>query len=185
MAVDLEALRLVHFPAPVLRERARPVPEVTDEVRAVAERMIQIMHQAEGIGLAAPQVGLAWRLFVASVPEGEDRSVDSNPPTASPEPEVFINPSLVSPRAKLEVLEEGCLSLPGIRGDVARPAEVTIKATDLQGREFTRHGAGLLARCWQHELDHLEGVLIIDKFTQMSRLRNRAALKELSRRARA
>jgi len=185
MALDPDELKLIHFPAPVLRERSRPVPDVTDEVRAVAQRMIEIMHQAEGIGLAAPQVGLAWRLFVASVPEGDDRSADSNPPTASPEPVVFINPSLVSPRSQLEILEEGCLSLPGIRGDVARPGEVTIRATDLQGREFTRHGAGLLARCWQHELDHLDGVLIIDKFTQMSRLRNRAALKELSRRARA
>jgi len=185
MPIDPDALRIILYPAEILRTRAEEIPEVTDEVRALARRMLELMREAQGIGLAAPQVGVSWRLFVAHVPEDEQRSERDEPPTVSPEPEVFINPRIIEPRGEMHVLEEGCLSLPSIRGDVIRPDIVTIEALDLEGQPFTRHGAGLLARCWQHELDHLDGVLIIDRFTQMSRLKNRAALRTLQRKAHA
>ena len=80
-------------------------------------------------------------------------------------------------------MDEGCLSLPDIRGRVLRPELITITATDLDGRQFTQRGGGLLARCWQHEFDHLEGVLIIDKFSQSSRLKNRAKIRDLEHEA--
>lgn len=184
MALDVQALRIVRFPAPILRTRGDDVPEITDEVRAVAQRMIELMFEAEGIGLAAPQVGLPWRMFVAHVPEAEDRPAGTDPLLATTTPMVCINPRLVEPARDMEPLEEGCLSLPGIRGEVRRPSAISIAASDLEGEAFTARAEGLLARCWQHEFDHLEGVLIIDKMTPRSRLRNRAAVRDLEAGAR-
>jgi peptide deformylase len=182
--VDPSTLAIVQYPDPALRRRGQPIGQITDEVRVVAGRMIELMFQAEGIGLAAPQVGLPWRLFVAHIPATDGRSVESNPPTATKAPTVYINPTLSEPRGEIVPYEEGCLSLPDIRGDVLRPETITITATDLEGRQFTQSGTGLLARCWQHEIDHLDGVLIIDRMTQMSRLKNRAAVRTLEREAR-
>jgi peptide deformylase len=181
MPVDPKALTLQIYPAAVLRKRAEPITEITDEVRAVAARMIEMMRAEEGIGLAAPQAGLSWRLFVADVPPNEDRSADTNPPSATRGPQVYVNPVLSAPLGPPVVYEEGCLSLPDIRGDVLRPPVITIAATDLDGRSFTSTATGLLARCWQHEMDHLDGVLILDRFTQMSRLKNRSAIRDLER----
>ena len=182
--MDPSTLHILHYPEKALRERAREVPEVTDQVRSIARRMIELMFEAEGVGLAAPQVGLPLRLFVAHVPPSEGRSPESDPPTATVEPVVYINPVLSNPQGELKPYDEGCLSLPDITGEVLRPEHITITATDLEGRRFTRTGAGLLARCWQHETDHLDGVLIIDRMTQMSRLKNRTAVKRLEKGAR-
>lgn len=181
MPLDPHTLILQTYPAPILRKRSKEVPEISDEVRAVAARMIEVMRTEQGIGLAAPQVGLPWRMFVVDVPPDEERSADASPPTATRGPQVCINPRLSQPAGAPEPYEEGCLSLPDIRGEVLRPPVITLTATDLEGRTFTCTAAGLLARCWQHELDHLDGVLIIDRMTQMSRLKNRAALRELER----
>ena len=184
MPIDPASLQIVSYPAPVLRKKASPVPEITEEVRAVARRMIELMHQAEGIGLAAPQVGLPWRMFVVHVPEGDERSASSDPISATKCPIVYINPTLTGLIGKLISHEEGCLSLPDIRGDVLRPETATIRAVGLDGKEFTQNGAGLLARCWQHENDHLDGVLIIDRMTPLSRMSNKAAIKDLEASAR-
>ncbi|MBC7772372.1 MAG: peptide deformylase [Pyrinomonadaceae bacterium] len=175
-------LSIVQYPDPILRHKAKPVQEITAEVKAVAERMIQLMLEAEGVGLAAPQVGLAWRLFVAHVPEGEDRSVTAVPPSATLMPQVYINPVLSKPLGGIEPFEEGCLSLPEIRGEVYRPPTITITAMGLDGITFTRTATGLLARCWQHEIDHLDGTLIIDRMTQISRLKNRSLLRAMEKR---
>jgi peptide deformylase len=179
MTVDSANLRIVTYPDPALREKAEPVAEITPEAQAVARRMIELMREAEGIGLAAPQVGLGWRLFVCDVPPAEDRPLDSDPPQATDGPIVCFNPELSDFSDDLESYEEGCLSLPEIVGDVRRPAEVTLTATGLDGERFTRRLGGLLARCAQHEIDHLDGVLIIDKMQQLSRMKNRRAIKEL------
>jgi peptide deformylase len=183
MVPDPPSLHIVHYPAPILRQRAPEVPEVTDEVREVARRMIDLMFEAEGIGLAAPQVGLSWRLFVVHVPPSEDgdRWPDSDPPTATAQPTVYINPVLSAPRGPLERSEEGCLSLPEITGDVFRPAVITISALNEEGQPFSHAAGGLLARCLQHEFDHLEGVLILDRMTQISRLKSRSAVRRLER----
>ncbi|MCA9292725.1 MAG: peptide deformylase [Phycisphaerales bacterium] len=172
MSVDPAKLQIVHYPSPVLRQKAKPVDTITQEVRAVATRMLELMFEARGIGLAAPQVGLPWRMFVVHVPatdEDDDpdeppRSPDHVPPTATATPQIYINPKLTGFSRDLVAQSEGCLSIPGITGEVRRPSSVTITALDLQGESITQQATGLLARCWQHEFDHIEGVLCIDKF---------------------
>lgn len=193
MAVNAEELDIVYYPAAVLRAKAKPIDKVTAEVKAVAARMIEIMHRMEGVGLAGPQVGLPWRIFVADVPEDEEegRSAsptpsetpgeEPDPPSATLEPRVYINPTLTAYSREKEPFNEGCLSLPKIRGEVIRPRIVTINAIGLNGKPFTERASGLLARCWQHECDHLDGVLILDRMTQMSRLKNRVLVRDLER----
>ena len=191
MSVDPASLSIVHYPDPILRTRCKPVPEVTDEVRAVARRMVELMDEARGLGLAAPQVGLPWRMFVCHVPADEDQPADpggTGPDgapvlTATPAPTVYINPVLTEPVNPVEAVSEGCLSLPDITGDIPRPRGITITALDPEGNEFTQTGTGLLARCWQHETDHLDGVLILDRMSQLSRLRVRSAVRGLEKAA--
>ncbi len=181
MSIDLSSLKILHYPAALLRKKAAAITEITPEVRALAARMIELMREDEGVGLAGPQVGIPWRIFVAHVPPTDGRSPEASPPTATVAPVVYINPKVTDPVGGLEASEEGCLSLPDIRGEVLRPPIVTIRATGLDGKAFVQTGAGLLARCWQHEVDHLDGILIIDKMTPMSRLKNRAAVRDLER----
>lgn len=172
MPIDVDGLRIVTYPEPVLRGKAKPVPAVTDEVRRVAQKMLQLMHEAPGVGLAAPQVGLPWRLFVANA-------------TGEPaDDHVYINPVLSEPSRKLEDYEEGCLSLPGINGHIRRPLGISIEALDLQGQLVRRSAEGLEARIWQHETDHLDGVLILDRMTPLDRMAVQQALRDLEERAR-
>lgn len=184
MPVDAPALRIVHYPDPILYQRAKPVAVVDDSVRAVAARMLQIMVEEEGIGLAAPQVGLPWRLFVVDVPPDEGRSPDADPATATRGPLAFVNPVLSDLRGDPEPFNEGCLSLPDIRGEVCRPPLATLTATDLDGRPVTLRAGGLLARCLQHEMDHLDGVLILSRFPKADLDRNQPAIRELARQGR-
>lgn len=167
MSVRVESLAIVNYPHPVLREKAQPIEQVDDEVRAVAQRMIELMHQAPGVGLAAPQVGLPWRMFVANPTgeEGDDR--------------VYINPEIVELTGGNAARDEGCLSLPNITVEVTRPAGAKIHATGLDGEAFEDAADELLARIWQHEYDHLDGVLIIDKMSPMDRMANKRAIREL------
>lgn len=167
MPIDPAKLRIVLYPDPVLRLRAKPVQRITDEVRAVAQRMIELMHEAPGIGLAAPQVGLSWRLFVAC------------PSTDPKDDRVFINPVLVEPGRTLDDYEEGCLSLPQITGEIRRPKTITIKAMDLDGKPVRMTSDDLPARVWQHEYDHLEGTLILDRMAPIDRMACERQLKEL------
>lgn len=167
MNVNPEQLRIVHYPDPILRKKAEAIPEVTQNVREVAYRMLDLMHEAPGVGLAAPQVGLGWRMFVAN-PTGEERDNLA-----------YVNPRLIDPGEDVEPYDEGCLSLPNVQVKVIRPTEITIEATDLDGNLFRDTTDGLLARIWQHECDHLDGVLIIDKMNQIDRLANKKALRAL------
>lgn len=183
MSIDPASLTIVLYPAPVLRRKATEVPAVDNHVREVAARMIELMDEAEGIGLAAPQVGLPWRMFVCHVPADEDRSASADPPMATLEPATFINPVLRDPEGPNEGLSEGCLSLPDIAGDVQRPWGITIDALGLDGEPISMRAGGLLARCWQHEVDHLDGVLILDRMSHLSRLRSRSAVRSLERAA--
>jgi len=178
MQIDPDRLAIVNYPDPALRTRAKDVDPADPMVRAVAERMIALMREADGIGLAAPQVGLDWRMFVCDVPADP---ITDGPPTGSGGLRVFLNPTITELARDLEVHEEGCLSLPGITGDIRRPIEITFSARDLDGAEINTRAAGMFARCFQHELDHLEGVLIIDKMPRMARLKNRSAIRALKK----
>ena len=169
MAVNVDKLEIVVYPHPALRTAAEPITQVNDHVRAVALRMLELMRTDAGIGLAGPQVGLPWRLFVSNV--SGDPCDDM----------VFINPVISNPSRQLEEFEEGCLSLPEIRAQIRRPKQVTIDALDLDGRPFALTDDGLPARVWQHETDHLDQVLIIDKMAPIDRLVHRRALRDMEK----
>ena len=169
MDPDPSALDIVIHPAHVLRQAADPVPAVDDSVRAVIDRMIDLMDEYEGIGLAAPQVGLPWRLFITRDPEEGKRAV------------VWINPQLEVLEPEEAVAEEGCLSLPGVMVHVKRPLAIRIKGLDENGQPAQAVSSEHIARVWQHENDHLDGVLIIDRMSSMDRIRNRRALRDMKR----
>ncbi|MBI1337112.1 MAG: peptide deformylase [Phycisphaera sp.] len=168
MPVNIEQLRIVLYPDPVLRNKASELRGVTHEVCAVAQRMLQLMHEAPGVGLAAPQVGLPWRMFVANARQDGDS-----------EDLVFINPRLIDPSREVGDYEEGCLSLPGINANIRRPLGITIEATDLEGKTFRMTSQTLSARIWQHEYDHLDGVLILDRMTPLDKRANQRLIREL------
>lgn len=160
--------KLVVHPDPVLRRRALPVGQIDESVCTLVEHMKAIMKEEEGIGLAAPQAGESLRIFIA---------LDGRKEGA--QPIVFINPHLVVVDGPLEPSEEGCLSLPGIRANIRRQTHAVIEAQGLDGAVFRREDSGLQARCWQHEIDHLDGIMIIDRMTVMDRLVNRKQLRYL------
>lgn len=143
-------LPILTAPNEILSTEAAPIAEVTDEIRLLAKNMRETMHNAVGIGLAAPQVGRSLRLFTI---ESEE---DEIPYT------VFINPRLTWKSLRSRTDEEGCLSVPGLYGPVRRPSEVRVKALNLNGEIFELRTSGLFARAIQHENDHLQGIL----FTQ-------------------
>ncbi len=145
---------------PVLRKPTKAVIEVTDELRKLVADMFETMYAAEGIGLAAPQVGRTDRLAVVDV-EGQKYTL--------------INPEIASKNGAVEKAEEGCLSIPDIYGDVERPPDVTIRALDENGNQYEASANGLLGRCFQHEIDHLDGKLFID---YLSPLKRKAALSK-------
>jgi len=145
---------------PVLRKPTKRVTEVTDELRTLIADMFETMYAAEGIGLAAPQVGRSERLTVVDV-EGKKFAL--------------INPEMVSSDNTTEKAEEGCLSIPDIYGDVDRPATVTVRFTDENGESREETASELLGRCFQHEIDHLDGKLFID---YLSPLKRKAAMSK-------
>lgn len=134
----------------VLRKKCRPVGEITERIQTLVDDMIETMHDANGVGLAAPQVGVMRRIFVVDIGEG---------------PIVLINPEIIEMSGE-QTGEEGCLSLPGKAGTVTRANYVKIKGLDREGNEQVYEGTELLARAFQHENDHLDGILYIDKATE-------------------
>ncbi len=159
---------------PALRVKSLPVMSVTDEIRELARRMIVTMKENElpGVGLAAPQVGINKRMIVIDTrPTGRKEKRSEKKKQLSPGemllnplmPLALVNPEILSTSAETETCGEGCLSLPGVEGDVTRPARVLLRATLLDGKEVMVECGGLLARCLQHEIDHLEGILFYDR----------------------
>ncbi len=166
MKLQVEKLAIVHYPDPHLRKLCEPVTAFDGDLDAVARRMLELMHQAKGVGLAAPQVGLLRRLFVMNL-------------TGQPKDDlVFVNPAIHDQQGTVEA-EEGCLSLPGIHVQVRRAARCVITAQDVHGNPIEREGQDLLGRIWQHETDHLNGTLILDRMGPSDRIATRATLKAL------
>lgn len=149
---------VVKWPDPVLMKRGEPVAVFDAKLKQLVEEMFESMYAAQGIGLAAPQIGLSQRLTVI------DCSFKKNPD----EKIVLINPEIVERKGK-QLEEEGCLSLPEIRDKVSRAAWVKVKAQDVTGKWFEIEGAELLARAMQHEIDHLDGILFIDRLSRLKR----------------
>jgi peptide deformylase len=161
-------MQIVPHPHPALRFRSVPVVRIDDALRKIVREMFELMYAAEGIGLAANQVGLPYRLFIVNL--------EANPDSG--EELVFINPTLSRPRGTA-LQEEGCLSLPGLRMDVRRPEKVVLDAWTLDGEQVRLDLDGFLARVVQHEFDHLEGRLFTDRLPDAAALEARRALETM------
>jgi peptide deformylase len=150
-------LKIELLGSPILRQKADEIAEIDDELRTLIEDMYDAMYEAEGIGLAGPQVGLAKRVLVIDIKD------EAHPRFA------LINPRIVERGGEKQKEEEGCLSIPGVSALVERPTTVTVEAVDEHGQPLRLEADGLLARCIQHEVDHLDGVLFIDHLSPLKR----------------
>ncbi len=165
-----QGLPVVLFPDPVLRRETAEVTAFDGTLRDFVDAMLATMFHSRGVGLAAPQVGSSVRLFVMN-PEGDPARPELN--------RVLVNPRITARAGKRSRAEEGCLSLPGIYADIERQERCTVHFQDLDGQAHTEEFDGFLARIVQHEYDHLEGVLIVDRMTPADKARHRGALDEL------
>lgn len=162
----MSILQILEFPDPRLRKIAKPVTVFDEELEHLIEDMLETMHQAEGIGLAATQVNVHKRLLVIDVSENRDA------------PQVFINPEFEIIEHELSEYNEGCLSVPGFYETVSRPRVVKITAQDAKGEKIEQAAEGILATCIQHEIDHLDGKLFVDYLSTLKRHRIRAKLEK-------
>lgn len=161
-------LKIVKYPDPVLSKPGEPVTEFNDELRQFVADMFETTYAAQGIGLAAPQVGVSKRITVI------DLSVGKNPEDKL----VLINPEIISSEGRLYA-EEGCLSFPEIHEKVVRAAKVRIRAQDEYGKWFEMDGEQLLSRCFQHEIDHLDGVLFLFRMSPLKRSLNLRKIRKM------
>ncbi len=160
-------MRIIRYPHPTLRRVSKPLKRVDAELHKIVREMFDLMYQAEGIGLAANQVDLPYRMFIINL---------ASDPAAAEKEFVFLNPVLRSPKGSTEA-EEGCLSLPGLYGQVRRPERIVLNAYDLAGQELTLELDGLFSRAVQHEVDHLDGVLFTDRLSATALADARPELK--------
>ena len=182
-------LTIVHYNAPILRKKGEKVTVFDAALTELATQMVETMHEAQGIGLAAQQIGRAIQLCVVDLrPVDVDFTWELD--GAKPPLDLFMPMAIVNPQIKPEpgteddTFEEGCLSFPKIRGDVVRPESITVKFQDERGVPHVMRCDGLLARCVQHEADHLNGVLFIDRMTKKVRGEINDAVKDLAKQTR-
>jgi peptide deformylase len=161
-----DELKIIHYPDPRLKRTAATIEVFDEQLAALASKMFELMRASRGVGLAAPQIGKGIRLFVMNHTQQPDDA------------RAYVNPELFDASDEEEA-EEGCLSLPGINVNVARAKTVTLRAQDLQGNPVELTESGYVARIWQHEIDHLNGVLITDRVGPGTKLMLRKTLKEL------
>lgn len=176
-------LPIVLYGNPVLRMKCKPVTQVTDEIRKLAADMIETMHDAHGVGLAAPQVAVPLQLAVIEVPPTDESvtvlRVNGEPRTlAETQPVIFLNPKLELDSSKVTG-EEGCLSIPELRNEVRRSGVVRVTYQTLEGETVTMEANGLLGRAFQHEIDHLNGILFTDRLSTAAKLGAQRKLKRL------
>ena len=164
-------LDIVTYPAASLKEKCVPVTEITDEIRQLAADMLETMYEAPGVGLAAPQVGRNIRMLVMD-PAAQDEEK---------QPRVVINPELTLSEDTVLSRQEGCLSVPDYRSKVRRTARVHVEATDLDGNPVSFDADDILAICVQHEIDHLDGKLFIDRISRLKRIMFENKLKKGTR----
>ena len=162
-------LTVLSFPNEKLRTKATNVVEVTDEIKNIIDDMFETMYDEKGVGLAATQVDIHQRIVVMDVSDEKDN------------PLVFINPEITYKSKEMVINEEGCLSVPGCYAKVDRHAQVTVKALDRDGKEFSLDGDELLSICIQHELDHLVGILFVDYLSPLKRQRFKKKLEKEAR----
>ena len=161
-----EDLKIILYPDPRLKKMSQPVVAFDERLRLLAARMFELMREAKGVGLAAPQVGENIRMFVM------------NPTNEPGDDRVYVNPELTDVEGEEEA-EEGCLSLPGIHVKVVRNKQVRMRAQDLEGKPIEEAATGFIPRVWQHETDHLNGTLLTDRMGPVARMANRRILNDL------
>lgn len=168
-------MEVVHYPDPVLRRGGKPIERFDPELTATAEQMLATMYAAGGVGLAAPQVGLELDLLVLN-PSGDatDRKDEM----------VLVNPRILA-RKRLEYGQEGCLSFPGVYAEVERAKQIVLAYQDLSGKTLEVRSSEFIARIIQHEFDHLQGVLFVDRLSPTDRIRLRTSLERMEERFRA
>lgn len=174
------SLPICTYGNPILRKKAEEIKEVTGDIHELAMEMLETMHTERGVGLAAEQVGRTERMFVVDIPAQSDLDDDGqreNPDIAMPL--VFINPKIIAHGEVVQVGQEGCLSFPDIFANVERWYEVDTQYVDLDGHPQTIHAKGLLARAIQHELDHLDGILLVDRMSHVKKAALGGKLKRL------
>lgn len=160
--------QILHYPDPRLRRKAEPVAKVTDEIRVLVDDMAETMYHAPGIGLAAIQIGVPQRVVVIDLSEERDQL------------QVFINPEIEESEGE-QILEEGCLSVPGVFEPVTRAGRIKVRALDRNGAPFELEATGLLATCIQHEIDHLDGKVFVDYLSRLKQQRIRKKLEKHQR----
>ena len=156
----MASLEVLQFPDPRLKDVSEPVPAIDDALRSLADEMLQVMYDEPGIGLAAPQVGHRIRLVVMDTQWTDEH--------AERAPTVIVNPEIVTREGKV-TWEEGCLSVPDFTAEVERSEHIVVRYQNLEGEEVTEDVTGLRAVCFQHEIDHLDGVLFIDRISRLKR----------------
>jgi peptide deformylase len=158
---------IVTLPDPVLRRKARPVTKFDKNLQTLIDDMIETMREAPGVGLAAPQVGVSERVIVVEYAEPEEAEEGEEPKEVEPKLYVMVNPEIVKASLETEVGVEGCLSIPGLVGEVERKYEVRLKGLNRRGQPMKLKAEGWLARIFQHEIDHINGVLFTDHATKV------------------
>ena len=161
-----EDLQIILYPDPRLKKVSQPVEKFDETLKALAARMLQLMREARGVGLAAPQVGQNIRMFVM------------NHTGEATDDRVYVNPELTEAQGSEEA-EEGCLSLPGLNARIVRDKTLRMRAKDLEGNDIDQVETGYIARVWQHEFDHLNGTLITDRMGAVAKMTARKTLREL------
>jgi peptide deformylase len=151
-------LEIKKYPDPVLKQKTEEVKEISKEIEVLIGNMVETMQKKDGLGLAAPQVGVAKKIIVVQSSKG---------------PMAFINPCIISKSKEKEIVEEGCLSFPGVWLKIKRSKGVEINALNIEGKEINLKAVGLLARILQHEIDHLEGKLIINRLSFFQKLKSK------------
>lgn len=162
----MSTLKVLHYPAPVLKRRAEEVANIDGKVAEFVEAMFPAMYEAAGMGLAAPQVGVSERIFILHLQKEDSERI------------VCVNPEIVERRGVI-IAEEGCLSLPNVYAEVERIEELLLRYVDLEGNERTLEAEGLMSRAIQHEMDHLNGILFFERLTREQRKQLADALQEL------
>jgi peptide deformylase len=158
-------MEILTYPNPILRRKAGPIKEIDSEIIRIAQEMLDAMYDVFGIGLAAPQVGFSKRLVVMDI--ADDKTGER----------VFINPYIIEEKGEI-IEEEGCLSFPGMMGQIIRSQCITVIAYNLKGQKLKIEAEDLLSRAWQHEIDHIDGRLFIERMTPESAVANKQKIKE-------
>ena len=168
---------LLYYGHPGLRKKCDEVTEITDEIKQIAQDLIETVLEKDGAGLAAPQIGYLVRIFVSRYENGAD---GEGWPILCP-PKIYINPKLSNPSTSMHTHAEGCLSIPGVYEEVTRPSEIDIEAMDLDGKIFTERATGWRAKNIMHENDHINGVLFIDRIDPKQRKKIEPSLRDLKK----